>query len=62
MEPDRVLTRPFVDSEGDLAIGNNSVFVSANNAFIGAMDELAIYGTALSAARVQAHYRKGTGL
>jgi hypothetical protein len=48
-------THPLVDSDAPFTIG--SLLPTENNfPFSGTIDEVAVYGTALSAARVQAHY------
>lgn len=47
-------------TESELRLGRKSS--SSSNSFSGAIDEVAVYGHALSASRVLAHYQAGLGL
>jgi hypothetical protein len=54
-------TRPIVSTGSAWTIGRQNWSGTAGGAFIGALDEIAIYDHGLEAARVDAHYRAGRG-
>jgi hypothetical protein len=51
----------FAASNGGLGIGGTTIGTNTDLVFAGTLDEVAIYGTALSAAQVAKHYAAGTG-